>query len=153
MAKRTDRRLSRQRARRAAQGDVGGKASGDKARRDGFDVTFDTGDLPGEQGIRMTPQLQSRREQRRRVDVCVAVDLAKAHKLGVLEAWNQPQNPRLLGESQVVLEADQVVAIGSQVLLPKLHDSIRSAAGSRIVEPHWLHRSEAQSVPSTPREL
>src|SRR5260370_30279007 len=81
------------------------------------------------------------------------MDLAEAHELSVFEPRNQSQDPGLLGESQVVLKPDQIVAIGPQVLLPKLDHGIRSAPRSRIVKPHWFHRTEAQGIAATPREL
>ncbi len=61
--------------------------------------------------------MQRGREQRRRVDVGVAVDLAEAQKLGAFEARNQAQNARLFGEFQVILKAHQVETVGAQVFL------------------------------------
>jgi hypothetical protein len=74
------------------------------------------------------------------------VDLAEAHELGVLQTGNQPQNSRLFGEFQMILEPDQVITIGAQILLAKLDDGVGSAPGSRIVKAHGLHRAETQRV-------
>ena len=71
-------------------------------------------------------------EQRGRVDVSVAMDLAEAQELGVLEPGNQAQNARLLAEPQLILKADQVEAVGAQILLAQLHDGPGPAAGARI---------------------
>src|SRR5579872_1805374 len=81
------------------------------------------------------------------------MDLTEAHELSVLEPRNQPQDSRLLAESQMVLKADQVIAIGSQVLLPKLDHGPRSAPRSRIVEPHGFHGTETQSVAAAAGQL
>ncbi len=101
----------------------------------------------------MVPQLQRGVEQRRSVDVGIAVDLPVAQKLGVLETRNQTHDPLLFGEAQVVLEADQVVAVRAQILLPQLHGRIRPPAGARIGQAHRLHRTETQRVAPAPRDL
>ena len=62
--------------------------------------------------------LQSLVQQRRGVDVGIAMDLSIAQEAGILKAGNQPQHAGLLAEFQMVLKADQVVGIRSQIFLP-----------------------------------
>ena len=81
------------------------------------------------------------------------MNLAEAHELGAFEARDQAQNPRLLAESQVVLESHQVVAVGAQVLLAQLHHGVRPAPGARIDQSHRLHGAEAQRLAAAPRQL
>src|SRR6266436_8167460 len=81
------------------------------------------------------------------------MDLAEAHELSMLQAGNEAQNPRLLGEFQMILKPDQIVTIGTQILLAKLDDGVGPTSGSRIVEAHGFHRAEAQRVAAAARQL
>ena len=74
------------------------------------------------------------------------MNLAEAEELRVLQPRNHAQDAGLLAELQMVLEADQVEAIGAQVLLPELHGGPGTAAGARIDQTHGLHRTEAQRI-------
>jgi hypothetical protein len=65
----------------------------------------------------MIAQLQRVHQQRRRVDVCIAMNLPITQELRVFEARNQPQDALLFAEPQMILKAHQVVAVGSQILL------------------------------------
>src|SRR5579864_7051297 len=69
-------------------------------------------------------ELECRREQRRSVDVSVAVHLAEAQELGAFQARNQAQHALLLSETHVILEPHQVVASGARILLAKLHHRV-----------------------------
>ena len=80
----------------------------------------------------MLLHLQSCCEQRGRVDVSVAVDLAVAQEAGVLEAGDQAEHARLLADLEMILEADEIVGVGSQVLLTELHDGVGHLAGARV---------------------
>src|SRR5206468_2741710 len=51
------------------------------------------------------------------------------------------------------LKPDEVVTVGSLVLLPKLNDRISPAACSRIVQSRRLHRPEAKSILASPGSL
>jgi hypothetical protein len=62
-------------------------------------------------------ELQGFGEQRGGVDVGVAVDLAVAEEGGVLEAGDEAEDAGLLAELEVILKADEVVAVGAQVFL------------------------------------
>ena len=53
----------------------------------------------------------------------------------------------------MVLESNQIVAIGAQVLLAKLHHGVRSAACPRIGQAHRLHGTEPQRFASAPGQL
>src|ERR1700738_5140751 len=46
----------------------------------------------------------------------------------------------------MVLESDEVVAVGAEVLLAELHDGVGPAASLRIGEADGLHGAEAQGV-------
>ncbi len=65
----------------------------------------------------MGAELERLGEQRGGVDVGVAVDLAVAKEGGVLEAGDQAEDAGLLAELEVVLEADEVVAVGAEIFL------------------------------------
>jgi len=75
----------------------------------GFRVALDARYLSSKENLRETAQLQCGCEQRRSIDVGVAMDLAIAQKLRILESRDQPQHPCLIAVFQVILEADQVV--------------------------------------------
>ncbi len=63
------------------------------------------------------PQLQRRIQQRGAVDIGVAMHLAVAQKLGVLQARNHAQDALLLAEAHVILKSHQVVTAGAGILL------------------------------------
>ena len=94
----------------------------------------------------MGAELQRLGEQRGRVDVGVAVDLAVAQEGGVLEAGDEAQDAGLFAELEVVLEADEVVAVGAEVFLAKLDDGVGPAAGLGVGEADGLHGAEAEGV-------
>ena len=85
-------------------------------------------------------------QQGGRADVGVAMNLPVAQEARVFQAGNQAQHARLLAELEMVLEADQVVAVGAQVLLAQLHHGPGRLAGARIAQAHRLHGAEAQRV-------
>src|SRR5438309_2011466 len=91
-------------------------------------------------------ELEGFGQQRWGVDVGIAVDLAVAEESGVFEAGNEPQDAALFSVLQVVLEADEVVAVGAEVLLAKLDDGVGPAAGFGVGEADGLHGAEAQGV-------
>ena len=80
------------------------------------------------------------------VDVGVAVNLAVAEEGGVLKAGDEAEDAGLLGEPEVVLEADEVVGVGAKVFLAELDDGVGPAAGLRVVEAGGLHGAEAEGV-------
>ena len=94
----------------------------------------------------MGAELERLGEQRGGVDVGVAVDLAVAQEGRVLEAGDEAQDAGLFAELEVVLEADEVVAVGAEVLLAKLDDGVGPAAGLGIGEADGLHGAEAEGV-------
>jgi hypothetical protein len=73
------------------------------------------------------------------------MNLAVAQEARVFEAGNQAQHAGLLAELQMVLKADQVVAVGAQVFLAQLHHGPGRLAGARIAQAHGLHGAEAQA--------
>ena len=111
------------------------KLTCNQTRRDRFHITFHSRDLAREKYTRVPAQLQGVRQQGRRVDVSIAMDLAVAKKLGILKARNQAKNALLLTEPKMVLKTDQVVAVSPEVLLSKLHRGIRAPSGRGSVRP------------------
>src|ERR1043166_3946643 len=53
----------------------------------------------------------------------------------------------------MILEADEVVGVGHQILLPELDGGVGLLAGARVSQPYGLHRPEAQRVAPAPREF
>ncbi len=80
------------------------------------------------------------------MDVGVAVDLAVAEEVRVLEAGDHAQDAGLLAELEVVLEADEVVGVGAEVFLAELDGGVGPAAGLGVGEAGGLHGAEAQGV-------
>src|SRR5208283_4835568 len=74
------------------------------------------------------------------------MNLPVAQELCVFESWNPSQDSCLLAEFEVVLETDNVIGVGAQVLLAQLYDRIRSLTGVRVAQADRLHRPEAQRV-------
>ena len=70
----------------------------------------------------------------------------EARELGILQARDHPENARLLAVLQLGLEANHVPQRAKRVVLPQLHDGMRTPPGARIVEADGLHRSEAERV-------
>ncbi len=101
----------------------------------------------------MLLHLQGGGEQGGGVDVGVAVDLAVAQETCVLQAGDHAQDAGLLAELEVVLEADEVVGVGAQVLLAKLDDGVGNVSGVRIAQADGLHGTEAQGVGSAAGDL
>src|SRR6185437_1932828 len=124
-------------------GERSGESACEHARGNRLRIALDARELSCNQDRRMRAQLKRLREQRGCVDVCVAVDLSIPQEACVFESRNEAQNARLLAELQMVLEADKVVAVRTEILLAKLHDGVRPAAGLRVGEPDWLHGTEA----------
>ena len=60
------------------------------------------------------------------------MNLAEAEELGMLKPRNHAQDTGLLAKLQMILEADQVEAIGAQVFLTQLHHGPGPVARSRI---------------------
>jgi hypothetical protein len=123
-----------------------GVAAGEQAGGDGLGVALDAGELAGDQDRWVGAELEGLGEQRGGVDVGVAVDLAVAQEGRVLEAGDEAQDAGLFAELEVVLEADEVVAVGAQVLLAQLHDGVGPAAGLGVGEADGLHGAEAEGV-------
>src|SRR5579875_2970997 len=94
----------------------------------------------------MGAELERFREQAGGVDVGVAVDLAVAEKFGVFESGDEAKDAGLFAELHVVLEADEVVAVGAQSLLAKLDGGVGPAAGLGVRETGGLHGAEAQGI-------
>ncbi len=70
------------------------------------------------------------------------MESAEARELGVLQSWYHAEDPRLLGVAQLGLEANHIPQRTERVVLAKLDDGVRPAAGARIIEADRLHRPE-----------
>ena len=126
---------------------------------DGFGVAFDARELAGKENwswFTAPPRggLQAQRfvEQCGRADVGVAMNLPVAQEARVFEAGDEAQDAGLVAPLEVVLEADEVVAVSAQILFAQLHDGPRSVAGARIAEAHGFHGAEPQGVSATARK-
>src|SRR5713101_7577282 len=83
---------------------MGGVVSREPTHRHRFNVTFDAGNLSGEEDVLMLAHLHGCREHAWRVDVSVAMNLAKLKELGAFEPWNCAQHPRLFAITQMILK-------------------------------------------------
>ncbi len=124
----------------------GGVAAGEEAAGDGLGVAFDAGELAGDEDAGVGAELERFGEQRGGVDVGVAVDLAVAQEGRVLEAGDEAEDAGLLAELEVVLEADEVVAVGAEIFLAELDGGVGPAAGLGVGEAGGLHGAEAEGV-------
>ena len=74
------------------------------------------------------------------------MDLTQPQESGPFQAGYHAEHPLLLSESQVILKADHVVAVGLQGFLSQLYGRVRSTAGSGIGEADRLHGAETKGV-------
>src|SRR3954451_7384050 len=81
------------------------------------------------------------------------MNLAVAQESRIFQTRDQAEDARLLGESQMILKADDVVGIGAQIFLSKLHNSIRATSGAGIDEADRLHGPKAQRVAPAASDL
>ena len=123
------------------------------ARGDGFRIPFHAGELSRNQNARSRLQLQRLRQQRGRVDIRIAMNLAIPQKLCVFESRNHPQNPRLLAKLQMILKSNQIVTIRAQILAAQLHRRVRPTPRLGICQSRRLHRPKPQRIPPTPGRL
>src|ERR1022692_2739789 len=153
MAERTQRGLPREWLGTAAGCEFHGVQARREAGGDGFHVALHAGNLAGKEDFGPRAQLQGGREQGRRIDVGVAMNLTEAEELRMFQSRNHAQDAGLLAELQMVLEADQVEAIGAQVFLAELHGGPGTAARARIDQSHGLHGAEAQRIAAAAGEF
>ena len=109
-------------------------------------VPFRAGDLPGEEEVRPLPVLQSRVEQCRAVDECVAVHLAQAHKLCVGQTGDHLQNLRLLPPFHIRLEPYHIVKRARHIVLAQLDHRIGPPSGARVAQADGAHRAKGQGI-------
>ena len=90
------------------------------------DVSLNTRDLPGKIKLRLAREnAWWDLEQRWRVKKSIAMHLAHSNEVGVFQTRNQAQNLFLLFPTDIRLEADDIVKIACQIILPQLHDGVR----------------------------
>src|SRR5271154_4795364 len=94
-----------------AFGNRRGVDSGQYSGGDGFGITLDPRKLSGDEDTWPGAQGKALSQHRRRVDVGVAVNLTVAEKFRIFQAGNHAQNPGLLAELKVILEADEVIRV------------------------------------------
>src|SRR6266542_5766081 len=117
------------------------------AARRGLDVPLDAGDLAREEEVRPIARGEVRREEPRRVEEGVPVDLPEPEELGRREPGDErPEDPALLGPGEPRLEPDEVVGRPLDVLAPELHDRVRPSPRARILESHRLHWAVGEHV-------
>ena len=80
------------------------------------------------------------------IDIGVAVHAPKAHELGMLEPWDKPEDPGLLGIGELGLAAHEVAGLAVQALHPELEQRPRTPARPRIRETHRLQRTKAERL-------
>src|SRR5258708_4003305 len=130
----------------------GGELAGHESDGSAFDIAFAAGDLAGEAQARHRLQAQGRIEQTRTVEKRVAVQPAQPRELGLLQAGDCAEEPRLLAVLELGLEAHDVPQGAERVVLAELHDGPWTMAGARIAQANGLHRSEAQGLRSARRD-
>src|SRR5438477_8605182 len=97
-----------------------------------LNIPLDPTNLPRKQDLGMHFHLEGFTQQRRSIDIRVAVDLTIPQETRILEPRNQTKDTRLFTKFQVILETHEVVGVRAQVFLPQLHDRIGSLASPRI---------------------
>ena len=115
------------------------RADHEPRRRD-LEVPLDAGQLPGEEDRRVLLPPEEPVEVRRAVDVRVPVEHPVPDEDGVREARERPEDPPLLADLQLRLEADEVEVLPREVVLPELDDGVRLASRLRVAEAERLHR-------------
>src|SRR5438270_4947375 len=120
---------------------------------DRFGVSLDAANLPGKQHARMRLHLQRLSQECGSVEIGVAMNLAVAKKLRVLESGNQAEYTSLLAKLQVILKSHKVVGIVAKILAAQLNYSVGNFAGPRIPQAYRLHRAKAQSVATAAGDL
>src|SRR5258708_5379224 len=83
MAQRADSSFARQRPDRPPYREIGRKSAGYQAGRDGLHIALHSRDLSREEQIGFAFQLQRGRQQRRSVDVSIAMNLSEANEFRV----------------------------------------------------------------------
>ena len=70
--------------------------------------------------------------------------LAQAHKLGVGEAWDEPQHLFLRPPLDVGLKAHHVVERAGDVVLAQLHGGKGPPAGARVAQADRAHGAKRE---------
>src|ERR1700719_3668563 len=105
-AQRSDRAFTRKRPDCFGRRHLNRMPSGNQARGDRLDVALNARNLTGEKYLGTRSKLQRCAEQRRPIDVCVAVNLSVSDELGFVEARDHLKNSRLICKTHVVLKTD-----------------------------------------------
>ena len=80
---------------------------------DGFGIALYSRQLPGDEYPGMVAERKRLGQHPGSIDVGIAMNLAEAQKFGILQTWNEAQNPCLLAKFEVVLQADQIIGVGA----------------------------------------
>jgi len=138
---RPDRGRGRRRPERPAGEPIEDRARGEEAAGRRLHVSLHAGDLPREEEVGALAHREVRREQARRLEERVPVDLAEPQELGAGEPRDElAEDAALLGPGETRLEPDQVEGGAGRVLPPELHHRVRAPPGARILEADRLHR-------------
>ena len=131
MNQRSQRRRARRRKKILTRHSRSECASSDQPARDALDVTLDAAKLSRDEDLGRFAKAEIGRQERGRVDVRIAVNLAEAQEFSVLQAGDQAKDFPLFGKFEVVLKTHQVEAGRSQVLGAQLNDCKRPLAWAR----------------------
>ena len=128
-------------------------------RPDRLAISFGSPQLAGDEhghvdaGFLLHVQAQRRIEQPRRVDERVAVHDAVSREIGVLQAGHHAEHALLLGELQVRLEPDEVVARALRVFRAQLQRGPGTSSRARVGEPDRFQRPETRRVTARAGDL
>ena len=71
------------------------------------------------------------------------MDLAVTQKPRIFQSGNKAKHPGLRVKFQMVLKADKVIGVRSQIFLSQLDNCVRLLTGAGIAQAYRLHGSEA----------
>ena len=115
-----------------------------KADRGAFQITLDAGYLSRKTKGGARFEAQGAIEQSRRVQESIAMNAAKARKLGAFKARNHPEDFSLRAIFQLCLEAHHIEERAKGVVLPQLHDRVRTFLAMRICQAYRFHGTKPQ---------
>src|SRR5687768_13880124 len=105
--------------------------------------------LPGKEQIRAVPVLKCGAKKFWRSYKCVPMHLPITQELRILQAGDESQDALLFRKLEVGLETNQIIKATCQVILPQLHDSIRTFTCARISQTNRAHGAKRQRIHST----
>src|SRR5688572_19032408 len=92
-------------------------------------------------------------ENARRTDISITMNLPVLQELRLFQTRNQSQDPCLLSEPQMILEAHKAVRIGQDIFLTQLDSRVWLSSSSRNAKSYRFHRPKSKRVNAAPREF